>query len=107
MNASYTVRAIVPASRSWQVFGLGKVGCRRVSEAQVDLSGPVPGQRLVRPVGVELDAEGLGFSDQVEGVVDLLAVQPLVLQRLERALARRFGPATSRGCGRDAARVAW
>lgn len=67
-----------PASRSWQVVGLGKVGCRRVSEAQVDLSGPVPGQRLVRPVGVELDAERLGFSDQVEGVVDLLAVQPLV-----------------------------
>lgn len=62
---------------------------------------------LVGPDGVELDSEGFGFSDQVEGVVDLLAVQPLVLQRLERALARRFGPATSRGCGRDAARVAW
>ncbi|MGI8614469.1 MAG: hypothetical protein ACR2KL_11080 [Nocardioidaceae bacterium] len=30
----------------------------------------VPGDRLVRPDGVELDPEGLGLADQIEGVVD-------------------------------------
>ncbi len=73
-----------PASRSWQGFGLGEVGCRRASQAQVHLSGTVPREVLVRPDGVELDPEGLGFSDEVEGVVDLRAVQPLVLAQAGR-----------------------
>ena len=66
-------------------MGLGKVGCRWVSRAEVDLARPVPPEVLVWADGVELDAEGLGLADQVESVVDLLAVQPLVLQRPERA----------------------
>ena len=35
---------------------------------------------------VELDPEGLRDRDQLEMVSDLLQVQPLVLQRLERPL---------------------
>ncbi len=41
---------------------------------------------------VELDAEGVGLMDEIEGVVDLLAVQPLILQRPERAFAEAFCP---------------
>lgn len=58
----------------------------RVSEAEVDLAWPVPGEVVVRADGVELDAQGFCFADQVEGVVELFAVQPLVLQRLEGPL---------------------
>lgn len=76
-----------PASRIWQVFGLGKVGYRGVCQAEVDLTGTVPGQVFVRPDFVELDPEGFGLADQVEGVVDLFAVQPLVLQRSEGSLS--------------------
>lgn len=47
----------------------------------------VPGQCLGWSDGLELDVVGIGFADQVEGVVDLLAVERLVLQRLESGLA--------------------
>lgn len=53
----------------------------------MDLTGTVPGQVFVRPDFVELDPEGFGLADQVEGVVDLFAVQPLVLQRSEGSLS--------------------
>ncbi|WP_196217292.1 hypothetical protein [Cellulosimicrobium composti] len=46
------VRWECPASSCWQVLGLGKVGGQRVGQAQVDLQGPVPGDRLVRSHGV-------------------------------------------------------
>jgi hypothetical protein len=46
----------------------------------VDVVGPVPGQGFVRADGVELDAELLGFADQVERVVDRLQVELVVLQ---------------------------
>ena len=76
-----------PASSSWQIFGLGKVGDQRVGQAEVDVSGPVPGQRLVRADGVVLDPVVLGVGDQVQGVGDLLEEELLVLQRAEAALA--------------------
>jgi hypothetical protein len=41
----------------------------------------------VRADGIELGPEEVGFADQVQGVVDGLAVEPLVLQRPERPLA--------------------
>ena len=43
--------------------------------------GPVPGQRLVRPDLVVLDAVFLGVLGKHDGVVDLVDEQPLVLQR--------------------------
>ena len=69
-----------PASSSWQIFGLGKVGDQRVGQAEVDVSGPVPGQRLVRAHGVVLDPVVLGVGDQVQGVGNLFEEQLFVLQ---------------------------
>jgi hypothetical protein len=70
----------------WQEFGLAKSGDRRVGEAEVDLVWTVPGERFVRPDGVELDPECLGFADEIEWVVDRFEVESLVLQRLEAPL---------------------
>lgn len=81
-----------PVSRKWQGFALGKVGCAGVGQAQVHVPGPVPGECLVGPDGVELGAEVLSVLDQVVDVVDLLPVKPLVLQRLERPLAHPVLP---------------
>ncbi len=53
----------------------------------MDVVGPVPGERLVGPDGVELDPEGFGLANQIEGVVDGFEVEPLVLQRLEAPFA--------------------
>ncbi len=52
----------------------------------VDVERPVPGQCLVWADRVELDAEGVGLMDEIEGVVDL------ILQRPERAFAEAFCP---------------
>jgi hypothetical protein len=65
----------------------GKVGDQRVGQAEVDLEGAVPGQRLVRADGVVLDPVVLGVGDEVQGVGHLLEEQLLVLQRAEAALA--------------------
>ncbi|MBA2507450.1 MAG: helix-turn-helix domain-containing protein [Nocardioidaceae bacterium] len=81
------VEARCPASRRWQELWLGKGGGCRVGEALVNIVRAVPGDRLVRPDGVELDSEGLGLADQVEGVVDGFEVEPVVLQRLEAAFS--------------------
>ena len=61
------------------------------------LQRPVPRQRLVWSDRVELDPEFLRVSGQVKHVEDVLAVEPLILQRLERplphaVLARRLDP---------------
>jgi hypothetical protein len=75
-----------PASRKWQDFGSFKGGDCRVGDAEMYLQRPVPGQRLVWSDRVELDPELLRVSGQVKHVDDVLAVEPLVLQRLERSL---------------------
>jgi hypothetical protein len=69
-----------PATRSWQGFGLGKGDGRGVGAALVDVDRSLPGQRFVGSDGVELDPVCLGLADQVQGVVDGLAVEPFVLQ---------------------------
>lgn len=51
------------------------------------LCGAVPGQSFVGPDGVQLNPVGVGFADQVQGVLDRFAVEPLVLQRLGSLLA--------------------
>ena len=71
----------------------------------MDVPRPVPGQRLVWSDRVELDPELLRMAGQVKHVDDVLAVEPLVFQRLERplpdaVLAWRVDP----GCGCAAAR---
>ncbi len=76
-----------PASSSWQIFGLGKVGDQRIGQAEVDVPGPVPGQRLVGTHGVVLDPVVLGVCNQVPSVGDLFEEQLLVLQRSESAFA--------------------
>ena len=76
-----------PASSSWQIFGLGKVGDHRVGQTQVNVERAVPGQGLVRADGVVLDPVVLGVGDQVQGVGDLFEEQLLVLQRAEPAFA--------------------
>ena len=75
-----------PASRKWQDFGSFKGGDGRVGEADVYLPQPVPRQRLVWSDRVELDPELPRVAGQVKHVEDVLAVEPLVLQRLERSL---------------------
>src|SRR5829696_4622942 len=75
-----------PASRRWQDFGSFKGGDGRGGEAKVYLPRPVPRQCLVWSDRVELDPELLGVAGQVKHVEDVLAVEPLVLQRLERSL---------------------
>jgi hypothetical protein len=79
--------AACPASSNWQRFGSVKVGCLAVGEAQVDVERPVPGECLLRPDGVELDAVVLGVAGEDESVGDVFAVEPFVFQRLETALA--------------------
>ena len=74
-------------SSSWHSFGLGEVGDPGVGETEVDIERAVPGQGLVRADRVELDAVLVADADEVEGVIDLLAVETLVFQRLEAALS--------------------
>ena len=76
-----------PASSCWQVLGLGKVGGQRVGQAQVDLQGPVPGDRLVRSHCVVLGPVVVGVRDEGQDVVDLFEEEPLVLQGAEPAFA--------------------
>ena len=52
----------------------------------MDRQWPVPGQCFVWPDRVELDPELLRVVGQVNHVDDVFAVEPLVLQRLERSL---------------------
>jgi hypothetical protein len=74
-----------PASSRWQRSGSVEVGDRRVGQAEVDVDRPVPGERFVRSDGVVLGAVVPGVGRQGEAVGDVLAVEPLVLQRLEAA----------------------
>lgn len=60
--------------------------------------GPVPGRRLVGSDGVDPGPVGVGLAGEVEGVVDPLTVEALMLQRLGGALG------LGHGCGRDPAR---
>jgi hypothetical protein len=58
----------------------------------MNLPRPVPGQRLVWSDRVELDSELLRVAGQVKHVKDVLAVEPLVFQRLERSLPHAVWP---------------
>ena len=74
-----------PVSRSWQGFGVGEVEGVGVGVAEVNVEGTVPGQSLVGSDLVELDPECFGFADQLEWVVDLFAVEPLVVRAAPRS----------------------
>ncbi len=78
---------LCPASSSWQDFFGLKGGCGRVCQAEVNLGGPVPGEGFVRADRVVLDAVVLGSLGELDGVVDLVDEQPLVLQGAEPAFA--------------------
>lgn len=54
---------------------------------EVDVEGPASVEGVVGSDGVESVAVGLDFAAEVEAVVDLVAVEVLVLQRLEAAFA--------------------
>ena len=79
--------SLCPASTSWQDFFSVEVGGGGVGLAQVDLQGPVPGDRLVGSCGVLVEAVVVGAFDELEGVGDLVEEEPLVLQRAEAAFA--------------------
>ncbi len=79
--------SLCPASSSWQDFFCFKGGGGGVGQAEVHLQWPVPGDRLMRALGVVLDSVVLGPLDERQGVRDLVEEQPLVLQRPEPAFA--------------------
>jgi hypothetical protein len=58
-----------------------------VGQAQVHLLGPVPGDGLVRADLVVLDPVLFGVLGEHDGVVDLVDVEPLVLQGAEATFA--------------------
>jgi hypothetical protein len=68
-----------PASSSSQRFGSVKVGDRAVCAPQVDVEGSISGERLVWPDGLELDAIVLGMGSESQAVMDVLAIEPLLL----------------------------
>ena len=76
---------------------------------QVHLLWPVGGDGLVGADGVVFEAVVIEVVLQVEGVVDLFAVQqPRVFQGAESAVApSRSGQVTSAGCARGAVRGGW
>jgi hypothetical protein len=75
-----------PVSRKWQVFGLGKMGVLGSGRSRSTSRGRFHAG-LVQADRVELDPEVLAVGQQVVPVIDLLPVEPLVLQRLGRPLA--------------------
>ena len=76
-----------PASSCWQDLFSFKGGGGGVGQAQVHLHRPVPGDRLVRALGVVLGPVVRGAVDQRQRVGDLVEEQPLVLQCPEPAFA--------------------
>jgi hypothetical protein len=61
---------VVPRQAAGRSSVAGRWG-QRVSQAEVDVSGSVPGQRLWWADGVILDPVVLGVGDHVQGVGDL------------------------------------
>ncbi len=57
-----------PESRSWQGFGRLKRGSGRAGQAEVHLSGPVPGDGIVGSDGSVLAAVGLRPVGEVDSV---------------------------------------
>lgn len=84
---THTAWAVCPASRSWQDFRGLKCRDEWAGQAQVHLLWPVPGDGLVGSDLVVLASVVLGPFGEHEGVVDLVDVEPLVLQRAEPAFA--------------------
>src|SRR5690606_3211312 len=78
---------VVPRQAAGRFWVSGKLGGQRVGQAQVDLQGPVPGDRLVRSHGVVLGPVVVGVRDEGQDVVDLFEEEPLVLQGAEPAFA--------------------
>src|SRR5665213_2860871 len=76
-----------PASSSWQGFFGFEVGDSGVGEAEVDIGGPVPGDRFVRSDVVVVGPVGVDLVDEFEPGIDLLAEQPLIFHRAEAAFA--------------------
>jgi hypothetical protein len=76
-----------PASGIWLRFGVRKVG----GGGQVEVSGEAPVERFVGSAGVEDLSLGLDVAGEVDAVGDVVAVELLVLQRAEAALAHAVG----------------
>ncbi len=77
--------ATVPRQWNWQDFFALERGRGGVGVAEVDVSGPVPGDRFVRPDGVVFEPVVLGSLGERDGVVDLVEERSLVLERAEAA----------------------
>ena len=72
----------------WQGFGLVWLGgLTSVAGFEVGVEGAAAAERLVRPDLVEQVAVAVGLEAELVAVVDLLAVEVLVLQGAEGALA--------------------
>jgi hypothetical protein len=77
------VSSAYPVSRSWHGFGVREVEGSWVGSAEVHVEGPAPAEGFVGAGVIELDPERFAFGDEIEGVVDLFAVEPFVLERSE------------------------
>ena len=72
-----------------------EVGDGRIGEAGVDVCGPVPGDRFVRPGAVVVVPINVDPFDEAEAVIDFFVEQPLVFHRPEATFA---SPVLARGC---------
>ena len=87
MFTERTSVVLCPASSSWQDFFSFEVGDGGVGQAEVDVEGPVPGDRFVGSDFVVVDPVVLSAFDELESVTDFVEEQPLVLQGPEPAFA--------------------
>ena len=79
-----------PASGFWLSFGVGKVGFGGL----VDIERSAHVERFVGSDGVEDLTVAFGLAGEVVAVGDVVAVEVLVFQRAERALAYVWVPKT-------------
>lgn len=98
-GVSHQVTSKIACLESWDLSGHpDRGGC---------LEGG-PGQRLMWADCCEPGAASLGFLGQVERIVDLLAVEPLVLQAFRGSEhARSSAQGVGDACGHGAASGAW
>jgi potassium transporter len=82
-----SLQATVPRQAGGSDQARSKLGIVGSGDTDVNVDRSVEGDRLMRADGVVVDPVGLGVGSEGDRVVDVLAVEPLVLQGAEAAFA--------------------